>query len=103
MFASKLDVFIYECSLAGYLKDNADVLAGTPRGSGIKAVRGLSDRKEDDKKAAYLQKASQFEMLCNEGQESLEERFEREALKNLGGSIAFVSKKKVLWGDEDQS
>lgn len=74
-FASKLDVFINECSLAGYLKDNADVLAGTPRGSGIKAVRGLSDRKEDDKKAAYLQKASQFEMLCNEGQESLEERF----------------------------
>ena len=35
--------------------------------------------------------------------ESLEDRFEREALKNLGGSIAFVSKKKVLWGDEDQS
>ena len=39
--------------------------------------------------------AKQFEMLCNEGQESLEERFEREALKNLGGSIAFVSKKKA--------
>ncbi|CDL00638.1 conserved protein of unknown function [Magnetospirillum gryphiswaldense MSR-1 v2] len=29
--------------------------------------------------------------------ESLEERFEREALKRLGGSIAFVSKKKVMW------
>lgn len=26
-----------------------------------------------------------------------EERFEREALKRLGGSIAFVSKKKVMW------
>jgi hypothetical protein len=29
--------------------------------------------------------------------ETLEERFEREALKRLGGSIAFVSKKKVKW------
>lgn len=28
-----------------------------------------------------------------------EDRFEREALKKLGGSIAFVSKKKVMWGD----
>jgi hypothetical protein len=33
--------------------------------------------------------------------ESLEERFEQEALKKLGGSIAFVSKKKVLWDDKD--
>jgi hypothetical protein len=32
---------------------------------------------------------------------SLEERFEREALKKLGGSIAFVAKRKVLWGDDD--
>ena len=32
--------------------------------------------------------------------ESLEEQFEREALKRLGGSIAFVSKKKVLWEAE---
>jgi len=29
--------------------------------------------------------------------ETMEERFEREALKRLGGSIAFVSKKKVSW------
>lgn len=29
--------------------------------------------------------------------DSVEARFEREALKRLGGSIAFVSKKKVLW------
>lgn len=29
--------------------------------------------------------------------ESLETQFEQAALKRLGGSIAFVSKKKVLW------
>lgn len=29
--------------------------------------------------------------------EDLEDRFEREALKRLGGSIVFVAKKKVLW------
>lgn len=29
--------------------------------------------------------------------ETLEDRFEREALKRLGGSIAFVSKKKIKW------
>lgn len=33
--------------------------------------------------------------------DSLEERFEKEALKKLGGSIAFVSKKKVLWDDKE--
>ena len=33
----------------------------------------------------------------NEDDESLEGRFERAALKRLGGSIAFVSKKKVKW------
>ncbi len=32
---------------------------------------------------------------------SLEEQFEMEALKKLGGSIAFVSKKKVMWDDEE--
>jgi hypothetical protein len=35
------------------------------------------------------------------GKESLQERFEREALKKLGGSIAFVAKKEVMWGDEE--
>ena len=75
LLAKKLDVFMSECSLAGYLKENADVLASTPRGSGVKAVRSLSDKKGGDKKAMYLQKASQFEMLCSESQESLEERF----------------------------
>ena len=33
--------------------------------------------------------------------ESLETRFEREALKRLGGSIAFVSKKKVDWNEKN--
>ena len=32
---------------------------------------------------------------------SFEERFEQEALKRLGGSIAFVSKQKVVWDDND--
>ncbi len=36
-------------------------------------------------------------------EEDLEERFEREALKHLGGSIAFVSKKRVNWGAKDDS
>ena len=34
-------------------------------------------------------------------EETLEDRFEREALKKLGGSIAFVSKRKVKW-DADE-
>jgi hypothetical protein len=29
--------------------------------------------------------------------EGLEARFEKEALKKLGGSIAFVAKQKVIW------
>jgi hypothetical protein len=33
-----------------------------------------------------------------EAEEDLTSRFEREALKRLGGSIAFVSKKKFLYG-----
>tara|TARA_B100000315_G_scaffold253100_1_gene291224 strand:- start:592 stop:801 length:210 start_codon:yes stop_codon:yes gene_type:complete len=32
----------------------------------------------------------------------LEERFEREALSRLGGSIAYVSKRKVLWEEKDK-
>jgi hypothetical protein len=31
---------------------------------------------------------------------TLEDQFEREALKRLGGSIAFVAKRKVVWTDE---
>ena len=36
----------------------------------------------------------------NEG-DNLEAQFEKEALKRLGGSIAFVSKKKVMWSEKD--
>jgi hypothetical protein len=32
--------------------------------------------------------------------ESLEQRFEKEALKKLGGSIAFVAKQEVIWDDD---
>ncbi len=38
----------------------------------------------------------------NETSESLEDRFEREALARLGGSIAFVAKRKVVWGSEGE-
>ena len=33
---------------------------------------------------------------------TLEEQFEKEALKRLGGSIAFVSKRKVMWDAKDE-
>lgn len=33
--------------------------------------------------------------------DEMETRFEREALKHLGGSIAFVSKHKVIWDDDE--
>lgn len=33
--------------------------------------------------------------------DDLDSRFEREAMKKLGGSIAYVAKKKVKWADED--
>jgi hypothetical protein len=33
----------------------------------------------------------------------IEADFEREAMKNLGGSIAFVKKKKVDWGDKENN
>ena len=33
--------------------------------------------------------------------EALENQFEKEALKRLGGSIAFVAKKKVLWSKRE--
>ena len=33
---------------------------------------------------------------------SLEQQFEREALKRLGGSIAFVSRKKFLFNGDDK-
>ena len=30
-------------------------------------------------------------------EDTLEDRFEREAKKRLGGSIAYVAKKKIVW------
>lgn len=40
---------------------------------------------------------------ADEGEKTLEDKFEKEALKRLGGSIAFVSKKKVMWDAKDTS
>ena len=37
-------------------------------------------------------------VVKHEPKEDLTSQFEREALKRLGGSIAFVSKKKFLYG-----
>lgn len=34
-------------------------------------------------------------------EDTAEEVFEREALRNLGGSVAFVSRKKFVWTGED--
>ncbi len=33
--------------------------------------------------------------------DDLDSQFEREAMKKLGGSIAYVAKKKVKWAEED--
>ncbi len=43
------------------------------------------------------------EVVKSDEEESLEDRFEREALKKLGGSISFVSKKKAKWVEEDET
>ena len=43
------------------------------------------------------------EVLKSDEEETLEDRFEKEALKKLGGSIAYVSKKKAKWVEEDES
>jgi len=41
----------------------------------------------------------QKSVALKEQPDDIEQRFEREALKRLGGSIAFVAKKKVIWDD----
>jgi hypothetical protein len=46
-------------------------------------------------------KTKQVVTAKEKGKESLEDRFEREALKRLGGSIAFVAKKKIMWDAKD--
>lgn len=38
-----------------------------------------------------------IEAKKNDKSTTLEQRFEKEALKKLGGSIAYVAKKKVSW------
>ncbi len=38
---------------------------------------------------------------AGDDKDDLEARFEKEAMKRLGGSIAFVSKKKVKWDLKD--
>lgn len=37
----------------------------------------------------------------SEAEKTLEDKFESAALKRLGGSIAFVSKRKVMWDAKD--
>lgn len=37
-----------------------------------------------------------------ESEQDLEERFERQALKRLGGSVAFVSKQRVNWALDEK-
>ena len=39
-------------------------------------------------------------VIDKNSEETLEDKFEKEALKKLGGSIAFVSKRKVMWDDQ---
>lgn len=41
-------------------------------------------------------------VTVEETEDDLEAKFEREALKRLGGSIAFVSKKKIKWDLKDE-
>ncbi len=43
-------------------------------------------------------------VVVDEGKDDLTTQFEREALKRLGGSIAFVAKKNFLYGvNKDES
>lgn len=39
-------------------------------------------------------------VTADQDKDDLSARFEREALKRLGGSIAFVSKKKFIYGTD---
>ena len=74
-YAAKLQEFINECELATYLKDNQEILnTSTPRGSGVRAVRGMSSSQKG-KVDEYMNKARKFELLCGEKGEQLYERF----------------------------
>ena len=52
-------------------------------------------------KGNFKTKNSVAEGASSSDPDDLEARFEKEALKRLGGSIVFVSKKKVLWPEEE--
>ena len=74
-YSLKLREFVEECSLAGFLSDNQEVLnSSTPRGSGIKAVRGMSVEKKK-KMDEYMNNARKFELLCGERSEQLYDRY----------------------------
>lgn len=48
-----------------------------------------------------FQTAKKVEAKAADDNLDLDQRFEREAMKKLGGSIAYVAKKKVKWAEED--
>ena len=64
------------------------------------------DQKQQNKKQEKVLKvlkgnfAPRRPVEVEQAQDDLTTQFEREALKRLGGSIAFVSKKKFLYGME---
>lgn len=45
--------------------------------------------------------ANKVEAKARPEPDDLDSRFEREAMKKLGGSIAYVAKKKVKWAEEE--
>jgi len=47
------------------------------------------------------EKTVQVDETLEEKRNSLETRYEHEAVMRLGGSLAFTRKKKVLWQDEE--
>ena len=40
------------------------------------------------------------QVKAEDEEDSLEQRFEKEAKKRLGGSIAYVKKQQVMWDDD---
>lgn len=48
-----------------------------------------------------FQTAKAVEAKQAKEEDDLDARFEREAMKKLGGSIAYVAKKKVKWAEDD--
>ena len=73
-YRRKMDTFVQECRLVEYLQEHQEVMQGTPRGSGTKAVRGVRGEPSPGM-AEYVAKARQFEMLCGEKSSQLHERY----------------------------